>query len=90
MPDIALAVRAEIGSSLGHLGVGLLAGQVAEAAAQYPALALGLWCQRRPPNTGMTLAARRTDKPTIRARRGEAIVMQLATAATRETRTTGL
>ena len=37
LPDIALAVRAETGSSLGHLGVGSLAGQVADAAAQYPA-----------------------------------------------------
>jgi hypothetical protein len=37
LPDIALAVRAEAGSSLGHLGVGSLAGQVADAAAQYPA-----------------------------------------------------
>ena len=33
MPDIALAVRAETGSSLGHLGVGSMAGQVADAAA---------------------------------------------------------
>jgi len=36
MPDIALAVRADTGSSLGHLGVGSLAGQVADEAAQYP------------------------------------------------------
>jgi hypothetical protein len=42
MPDIALAVRAETGSSLGHLGVGSLAGQVADAAAQYPAARMHL------------------------------------------------
>ena len=42
MPDIALAVRAEAGSSLGHLGVGSLAGQVADAAAQYPAIGRAL------------------------------------------------
>jgi len=52
LPDIALAVRSETGSSLGHLGVGSMAGQVADAAAQYPALGR----TSRPPRQSSTLA----------------------------------